>query len=143
MLSSVEVLDFDAASGRVDLGGTPASAALPPSAERIAALDGVHVVYVALDTPETDRVRKSEASAAAKRVADQLDGDQLLVFTNTSASQIQFVYPTFKGVQQVLRRMVVERDLPSRTAVQQVSNIYWKRQDTGIIQQALDTGLRR
>ena len=133
----VEVLDFDAASGHIDLGGTPAGATLPASAERVAALDGVHVVYIALDAPETDRVRKSEASAAAKRVADQLDGDLLLVFTNTSASQLHFVYPGFEGAQQVLRRMVVERDLPRRTVVEQVSNIYWKRQDTGSIRQAL------
>ncbi len=134
----VEVLDFDPASGHVDLGGSPASVALPASAERIASLDGVHVVYVALNTQETDRVRKSEASGAAKQVMDQLDGDLLLVFTNTSASQLHFVYPTFEGMRPLLRRMVVERDLPRRTAIQQVSNIYWNHQQSGIIRLALD-----
>ena len=34
--------------------------------------------------------------------------------------------------------MVVERDLPQRTAVQQVSNIYWEYQNTGSIREALD-----
>ena len=134
----VEVLDFDAASGHVALGAEAGSVTLPASAERIAYLDGVHVVYVALDTPETDRVRKGEASAAAKRVADQLDGDLLLVFTNTSTSQLHLVYPSFERAQPTLRRMVVERDLPRRTVVQQVSNIYWNHRDTGSIHLALD-----
>ena len=33
--------------------------------------------------------------------------------------------------------MVIERDLPRRTTIQQVSNIYWKHQDTGSIRAAL------
>ena len=131
----VEALDFDAAFGPAPLDGAAAGAALPHAAERIAHSDGVHVVYVALDT---DRVRKGEASAAAKRIADDLGEDLLLVFTNTSASQLHLVYPSFEGRQPVLRRMVVERDLPRRTVVQQVSNIYWNRRDTGNIHLALD-----
>ena len=134
----VEVLDFDPASGLVDLATAPRNVALPNSAERIASLDGVHVVYVALNTLETDLVRKGEASAAAKRVTEQLDGDLLLVFTNTSASQLHLVYPSFQGARAVLRRMVVERDLPRRTAVQQVSNIYWNHRQGRSIRLALD-----
>ena len=95
-------------------------------------------MYVALDTPETDRVRKGEAFAAVKKVSDQLAGDLLLVFTNTSASQLHLVQPSYEGKRQALRRMVVERDLPRRTAVQQVSNIYWNHQDSGSIRSALD-----
>ena len=34
--------------------------------------------------------------------------------------------------------MIVERDLPRRTAVQQVSHIYWNHQDSGSIRSALD-----
>ena len=112
--------------------------ALPTSAERVASLDGVQVVYVALDTSETDRVRKGEASAVAKRVTELLGDDLLLVFTNTSASQLHLVHPSFEGVRPVLRRMVVERDLPRRTAVQQVSNIYWNHRASGSIRLALD-----
>ena len=134
----VEALDFAPASGSVDLGATAGNVALPPSAERIASLDGVHVVYVALDTQETDRVRKGEASAAAKRVTELLGEDLLLVFTNTSASQLHFVYPGFEGARPILRRMVVERDLPRRTAVQQVSNIYWNLREHDSIRLALD-----
>ena len=134
----VEVLDFDAASGYVDLGAVPDNVVLPASAERIASLDSVNVVYVPLDIPGTNRVRKGEAAAAAKLIADQLDGDLLLVFTNTSASQLHLVYPSFQGSRPVLRRMVVERDLPRRTAVQQVSNIYWNHRRSGSIVLALD-----
>ena len=134
----VEVLDFDPAFGQVELGRASGNTALPASAERIATLDSVNVVYVPLDIPETDRVRKGEAAAAAKHIADQLDGDLLLVFTNTSTSQLHLVYPSFQGPRPVLRRMVVERDLPRRTAVQQVSNIYWNHRQSGSIVLALD-----
>ena len=134
----VEVLDFESASGHVDLGTAPANVALPASAERVAYSGGVHVVYVALDTPETDRVRKGEASAAARRITEQLDGDLLLVFTNTSASQLHLVYPSFERAQPVLRRLVVERGLSRRTAIQQVSNIYWNFRESGSVRLALD-----
>ena len=134
----VEVLDFDAASGRVDLTDARGNVELPDSAERIAQLDGVHVVYVALATRGTDRVRKGEAVAAAKRIAEQLGDDLLLVFTNTSASQLHLIHPSFEGAQPTLRRMVVERDVPRRTAVQQVANIYWNRKETGSIRTALE-----
>ena len=134
----VEVLDFDPASGEVSLDSAPSNVALPGSAQRVAHLDGVHVLYVALDTPETDRVRKGEAAAAAKLIADQLGDDLLLVFTNTSASQLHLICPSFEGARPSLRRIVVERDLPRRTAVQQVGNIFWSHKDKGSIRAALD-----
>ena len=134
----VETLDFDAASGEVPLHPAPKDVELPAAAERIAESDGVHVLYIALDTPDTDRVRKTEAAAAARLIADQLGEDLLLLFTNPSASQLHLVHPSFEGARPTLRRMIVERDLPRRTAVQQVSNIYWYRQDTGSIRSALD-----
>ena len=93
---------------------------------------------MALETPNTDRVRKGEVDAAARLIADQLGEDLLLVFTNRSVSQLHLILPSFEGAQPALRRMVVERDLPRRTAVQQVSNIYWRRRDTGSIRIALD-----
>ena len=134
----VEVLDFDPDRGEVDLGGAAGTVTLPDSAARIAELDGLHVLYVALDTPDTDRVRKAEVDAAATRIAGQLGDDLLLVCTNRSVSELHFIYPSFEGARPTLRRMVVERDLPRRTAVQQVSNIYWEHQDSGNIRAALD-----
>ena len=133
----VEVLDFDPDRGEVDLAGAAGTVTLPASAARIAELDDLHVLYVALDTPDTDRVRKAEVDAAATRIERQL-GDHLLVCTNRSVSQLHFIYPSFEGARPTLRRMVVERDLPRRTAVQQVSNIYWEHQDSGNIRAALD-----
>ena len=134
----VELLDFDPASGDVGLGAAPGNVTLPSSAEHIAELDGVHILYVALDTPESDRVRKGDVAAAARLIADQIGDDLLLVFTNTSASQLHLIYPSFESARPTLRRMIVERDLPRRTAVQQVSNIYWNHRDSGSIRSALD-----
>ena len=45
------------------------------------------MVYFALDTPESDRVRKDEAAAAARLIAQQLGGDLLLVVTNSPAGR--------------------------------------------------------
>ena len=141
----VEVLDFEPASGSVGLDTAPANVALPSSAHRIAELDGVHVLYVALDmidvaldTTYKERVRKGEVAAAAKVIADQLGDDLLLVFTNTSASQLHLIQPSFETARPTLRRMIVERSLPRRTAIQQVSNIYWNHWDSGSIRTALD-----
>ena len=134
----VESLDFDPLSGQVSLAGAPANAMLPAAAERIAVLDGVQVLYVGLGTEFTDRVRKAEVDAAARRIASQLGDDLLLVFTNTSSTQLHFILPKFESARPTLRRMVVERYLPRRTAVQQVANIFWNHRDKGIIRAALD-----
>ena len=135
----VENLDFDPASGQAPLRSAPAGVMLPPAAERIASLDGVHVCCVALDITGSDRVRKAEAAAAARQIADQLGDDLLLIFTNTSRSQLHFIHPSFEHAQPTLRRMVVERDLPRRTAVQQVAKIYWDYEKSGSIRAALES----
>ena len=134
----VETLDFGSDSGQVSLADAPANAMLPDAAERVAILDGVHVLYVGLDTDTTDRVHKAEVDAVARLVSSQLGDDLLLVFTNTSASQLHFILPKFEGARPTLRRMVVERDLPHRTAVQQVARIFWNHRDKGFIRAALD-----
>ena len=134
----VETLDFNEASGQVSLAGASPNAVLPDAAERVAVMDGVSVVYVPLNIEGTDRVRKAEVDAAAGLIADQLGHDLLLVFTNTSASQLHLILPKFEGARPTLRRMVVERDLPRRTAVERVATIFWKHRDIGIISRALN-----
>ena len=124
----VETLDFDPASGQISLDGGPSNVQLPDAAERVAVLDGVHVLFVPLNIDDTDRVRKTEVDAAARLIADQLGEDMLLVFTNTSASQVHLILPKFEGARPTSRRMVVDRDLPRRTAVQQVASIFWNHQ---------------
>ena len=110
-----------------------------PSAERIASLGAVQVLYVALADTDTERVRKSEVAAVAKLVRDELGEDMLLLFSNRSTSQLHLIHPRFDGnATPTLRRMVVDRDVPRRTAVQQVSNIYWRHQDLGNILDALN-----
>ena len=133
----VEKLDFNPISGQVDLAAAPAGVKLPAAAERVAQLDGVYVLYVPLNIRETDRVRRTEASAAARLIVGQLGEDMLLVFTNTSRSQLHFIHPEFDGAQPTLRRMVVERDLPRRTAVEQFSEVYWSYERSGSIRDAL------
>ena len=134
----VEVLDFNTASGQVSLAGATGNIHLPAVAERVAEMDGVHVLFIALPASDTDRVRKAVVDAAAKLLADQLGDDLLLVFTNPSATQLHIILPTFAGARPTLRRMVVERYLPRRTAVQQVSNIYWNYRSSRSIRTALD-----
>ena len=135
----VELLDFEEpSSDEVALAGAPKGAKLPRSAYRIAQLDGVHVLYIPLDAPDANRVRKADAAAAAKLIANQLGDDLLLIFTNAPASQLHFILPSFDGARPTLRRMVVERDLPRRTAVSQVANIYHNYLDTNSIRAALE-----
>lgn len=134
----VETLDFEPESARVSLNSASAGVTLPQFAQHIASLDGVHVCYIALDIQETDRVRKAEAVAAARQVEESLDDDLLLVFTNTSGSQLHLIHPVFAQAQPTLRRMVVERDLPRRTAIQQIANIYASYLESGRIRAALD-----
>jgi len=128
-----EKFDFNSASGKISLAKAPQNITLPSDADRIASAEGVNVVYVPLQIPGTTRVRKAEAVAAAKLVAGQLGDDMLLLMTNKqagdSASQLHVILPTFLGSTPALRRMVIERDLPRRTVLQQLSNIYhhWQR----------------
>ncbi len=129
-----EKFDFDPQSGEVSLAGISSNVVLPDSATRIAEVDGVHVVYIHLDIP---RVRQAEASTAARLVSDQLDGDLLMVFTNLDISQLHLIYPSFETMRPTLRRMVLQRDLPRRTAVMQLSNIYWQWQDSDSLHHAL------
>ena len=91
-----------------------------------------------LDSATTDRVRKLDVDASAKIIADHLGDDLLLVFTNPSTSQLHLILPDLTGARTSLRRMVVERDLPRRTAIQQAANIYWNFRATGSIRSALN-----
>lgn len=134
----VEILDFSPASGAVSLAKARKGVSLPENAELLATMSGVSAVYVAMDDDSTNRVRKGEAAEAAKRISEELAGDLLLVFMNSANSQLHFVYPTFEGTRPALRRMVIERDLPRRTVVEQLSKIFWEREDTGDIRGALE-----
>ena len=120
----VETLDFHAAYGEVSLAGAPSGVSLPERAYRVGWLDGVHALYARLSSPDGGRVRKAEASAAASIIAKQLGDDLLLVFSDADVSRLHFIHPDFSAARPALRRVIIERDLPRRTAIQQLSNIY-------------------
>ncbi|MCY4576684.1 MAG: N-6 DNA methylase, partial [Chloroflexi bacterium] len=125
-----EVLDFEPVFNRtVSLPATPSNVSLPATAERIAQLDGFHVLYIDLNTVDTDRVRKAEVEVAAKRIEAELGEDILLIISNMSATQLHIILPDFSSSRLVLRRMVVTDGVPRRTIVQQIANIYADYED--------------
>ena len=132
-----EKLDFEQSSGVVSLQDAPARVELPVVAHQIATLEDAHVVYVHL---ETSRVRKAEASEAARLVSNQLGWRHPYgLHQPTMPSQLHLICPTFEGIRPTLRRMVIERDLPRRTAVMQVANIFHEWERTGSIHVALES----
>ncbi len=134
-----EILDFDHVAGLVSLAAAPDTVQLPDSAERIAHLDGVDVLFVPLTDTDTDRVRKREAIEAVKLIAEQLGDDMLVLFANRSGDQLHWIHPQFgSAATPTLRRIVLERGIEQRTAVQQLSNIYWSYRDSGNIVDAVN-----
>ena len=134
--------DFNPAIGKVSLVNAPKNVTLPTDADRIASMEGVSILYVPLQIPGTTRVRKSEVVAAAKLVTNQMGDDILLLITNQKddgeTPQLHVILPTFVGSTPALRRMVIERDLPRRTVIQQLSNIYHQWQQKGDLRLALE-----
>ncbi len=130
-----EVLDFQDVLGQLSLA-TAKSELLPPAAERIAELDGIHVLFIALSGT---RINKRDVVEAVKIIQGELGEDMLLLFTNADASQLHWIHPAW-GAQSTptLRRMVVERDLPQRTAYQQISNLFHDHQQGGNLLNAIN-----
>ena len=138
-----EILDFDRESSQLSLVQAQGRAGieLPDVAERIATLDGVEVLYVDLSSVDTatERVRKAEVLAVTTVVRDALREDMLLLFSNRSGDQLHWIHPKFSGGSTpTLRRIVLERGIQQRTAIQQLSNIYWNHQDSGNILDAVN-----
>ena len=137
-----QILDFEMTFDfSVGLEGAANGVELPASAELVAQLDNVRVAYVDMSQADTDkeRVLKAETQEAARLISSDLGQDLLMVFTNRSLSQLHFVLPSFSGRTISLRRMIIERHLPRRTAVQQLSNIYWEWKSEGDIRAALES----
>ena len=133
----VETLDFNQDRDRVDLSDAPDTVELPDSAERIAVLEGVHVVYVALEAPAIGRVRTADVTEAARQISHQLGDDLLLVVANAARDQLHLVLPDFTGTRLVLRRLVFEHGQHNRTPVEQVSKLYRSPRDTRSVRVAL------
>ena len=130
-----ETLDFEPAHGAIPL---PAHDNLPADAHHIADYDGVAAAYIALPDPARTRINKSDAAMAARAVADRLGADPLLVFSNGPNDRLEFVLPLpADGDRMELRRIVISRDLPQRTAPELLADIYARTQETGSIHEAL------
>lgn len=136
----VEQLDLSPEWEKVSLAGVPGNVELPPDAYRIASLGGVEILYLDLSEARTstDRVRKAEVDATVSRFEQDLGDDLLLVFANRSVNQLHFIRPKLDGARITLRRMVVERDLPRRTACEQIAKIYQEWQHRSNLSRALD-----
>lgn len=134
----VEILDFDPSAGSISLEGVAEGTELPSVAERIAFLDGFHVLHIGSNGNVHHSLRRAEVRSAARAIADQLGDDLLLAFTDSAGDRIQLVNPDLSGRRIVLRRLTAERGRPHRTAIQQIAGIYWSRSETGSARNAIE-----
>ena len=99
---------------------------LPPSASIVATRDRIIVVLVQL--PAGARLTSKSLTLAIKEIRRSLTDDVFLAATNEAGTEWQFVYPTYGGGREVLRRMVIYRGQPYRTVAQQLAGIYLEAQ---------------
>lgn len=128
----VSELDFDLRSGNIPLSGPD----LPGKAVRIAERAGVQVVTVQL--PTQGRVLIRNIREALKQIRQTLNGDILLVAGDVRSGEWQLVYPSSQGGREILRRIVLHRDQPCRTVVEQLAQVY-RGAKTGDLRAALES----
>ncbi len=136
-----ELHDFYPAYGQVALtrARQRPGVALPDAADRIAALDGVEVCYIDLSQADTDRVRKRDMIAALDDIRQNLGDDLLLLVRNRPGDQLHWIHPRAQsGPTPTLQRIVVERGVKQRTAVDQIYEIWEQYDDSDDIRAALD-----
>ena len=119
----IETLDYYHADSKISLHNA-GNNQLPQEAHLIARRDGVSVVYVSLDSADSNRVTGAAASAAARALGNVLADNLLLLFTNRDNDQLHFINPDLSGSRPKLQRIVAYRDLPQRTTVQQIANMW-------------------
>ena len=118
-----ETLDYYHADSKVSLHNV-GNHQLPAEAHLIARRDGVSVVYVSLDSADTNRVTGAVASSAAKALGNVIADNLLLLFTSRDNDQLHFINPDLSGSRPKLQRIVAYRDQPQRTTVQQIANMW-------------------
>lgn len=136
----VEKLDFAAASGAVRLPGAKIKIAgeeqAAPAPARIAQSGGVQVVWTRIDDAKITAVT---TRAILKALGRELDGEHLLVLSNADDALWHVIWPADEGGRTVLRRMVIERDLPRRTVVTQLAKIYEPKPTGAALHSRIDT----
>lgn len=115
----VERLDFETASGSVSILRQRV-AGIPDAATRIASLDGMQALFVTLPT---GKITATVAKAIIKELSGQV-GDHLLIARTDDGSVLHFISPRSIGKRIVLRRIVLERGRPRRTAVERLFVLY-------------------
>ena len=118
-----ETLDYYHADSKVSLHNA-GNHQLPAEGHLIARRDGVSVVYVSLDSADTNRVTGAVASVAAKALRNVIADNLLLLFTSRDNDQLHFINPDLSGSRPKLQRIVAYRDQPQRTTVQQIANMW-------------------
>ena len=118
-----ETLDYYHADSKVSLHNA-GNHQLPAEAHLIARRNGVSVVYVSLDSADTNRVTGAVVSVAAKALGNVIADNLLLLFTSRDNDQFHFINPDLSGSRPKLQRIVAYRDQPQRTTVQQIANMW-------------------
>lgn len=119
----VQTLDFDQADRLVALGSGK-DPDLPTDARLLGRRNGFSVLYIPLDDAQGNRVKTVTASTAAKVISNNIADEPLLLFTNRDCDQLHVIYPDLSGSRPRLQRMVVHRDQPARTVIQQIANLW-------------------
>ncbi len=127
----VETLDFEP-YGETWVPLNDADPNLPSDARLLAHRDGFGVLYIPLDNAETNRITGATVSAAAKVIGDTIADEPLLLFNNRARDQLHFIHPDLSGAQPKLQRMVVHRNQPARTFVQQIANLWHDYGEAGL-----------
>ncbi|HEY7060648.1 MAG TPA: DNA methyltransferase [Chloroflexota bacterium] len=111
-------LDFDGTSGTIPLHKPD----LPSEAILIARRESIPVVAVAL--PRAERVLRTHIQDALGELRNPLGREVLLVITDESRDYWHFVYPSYQGDREILRRMVIQSGQPRRTVVERLAGIF-------------------
>ena len=129
-----EILDFEPHNGIIPIKVNDQP---PVDAHRIAGRDGIAAVFIAFGDPGKTRVNKSEAEKAARELSRHTAADPLLIFSNGPKDRLEFIWTIPAAGQDQLRRIIVNRDYPQRTAPELLADIYTRTHEIGSIHEAL------
>ena len=130
-----ETLNFYPCQGEIPL---PVNESLPATADYIASLDGVAVVYIALPDPGRVRVNKSDADVAAQAAFNHTGHEPLLIFSNGPNDRLEFAWSVDAGDRTELRRIVANRAMPQRAAPELLGDIFRLTEETKSVHNVLD-----
>ena len=119
----IETLDWQYSDGLIPLHRAQDDK-LPLDARLIASRDGISAVYIPPASADTNRITAAIVNAAARSLDDTLEGDLLLLFTNSAGDEFHFVRPDLTHARPRLQRMVARRGERHRTIEEQLANMW-------------------